>query len=383
MRSVQLSYAIPLAAAVAASVILLTRKRQRRRNDASENEIRFGNDEVNYTLLERLRCNDSTLRELSLCFPSPYTIERKVFVQQYILPAIEAIGTNTFLERLDTEKEELDGIGHTSYPKHHQRLQTLVVSGASVDDITAIAEALPSNMKLKTLTLCQWRISLDGGTLVFAGSFHRNQTLTTLRILCGSTIPCTVAALVVEALPQDHNLEAISIRGRGRRHDTTMARVDDNSAARIVFALCRTNLKFLSFTGNNLISKVGAARIVQILKENDHCFNKIELFDNDQNSEWQNEIRLEVETNTWAKRFLKIPDARTQEVLLPFALQRAEMVDNERVSKAPDMVYFLVKEKCDLFASLDSAANKRKLLREKQKLKDFFVCPGGECISTV
>lgn len=373
MRSLRLSYAIPLAAAVAATVILITRKRRRRGNDASENEIRFGNDEVNRTLLERLRCNDSTLRELSLCFPSPYTVstsvERKVFVQQYILPAIEAIGTNTFLERLDAEKEELDGIGHTSvHPKRHQHLHTLVVSGASVDDITAIAEALPFNMKLKTLTLCQWRISSAGGTLVFAGAFHRNQTLKTLRILCGTTIPGNVAALVVEALPRDHNLEAISIRGR----PPTMAWVDDNSAERIVNALCRTNLKFLSFTGNNLISKVGAERIVKILKNNDNCFNKIEFFDNEQVSDWHNEIRLEIEKNTWAKRFLKISDTRTQEVLLPFALKRAEKVDNERPSKAPDMVLYLVKEKCGLFGSFDSAANKRKLLREKQKLKDFF-----------
>lgn len=359
---------IPLAAAVTASVILIRRKRRDRPTETNEHEIRFGNDQVNYDLLERLRCNDPTLKVLSLCFPSPYTVERNLFCQQFILPAIEAIGTNTFLETLDTEQEELDGHFSSIYPKRLQNLQTLVVNGALVDDITAIAEALPFNMKLKTLTLCQWRIRHDGGTLVFAGAFHRNQTLKTLCILCGSTIPSDLAAIVVEGLPVDHNLVAISIRGRGRLQETT--RLDDDSAARIVRALCRTSLKYLSFYGNNLISIEGGARIVQILKENDHVFNKIELFDASERSEWQNEIRLEVEKNTWAKRFLKISDTKTQEVLLPFIIQRAERADHERESKAPDMVFYILKEKCDLFAS--SMDKKKTFSREGQKLKELF-----------
>lgn len=375
MRSLRLSYAIPLAAALATTIILISRRRRRRGNDASEGEIRFGNDEVNYILLERLRCNDSMLKQLNLCFPPPYTLERKAFVQQYLRPVIEAIGTNTFLERLDEEKEDLDDMGYACcyYPKRRQNLHTLAFIGASVDDISAIAEALPVNMKLKTLTLCQWRISSNGCLFVFAGAFQRHQTLKTLRILCGATIPSNVAALVVEALPRDHHLEAISIRGSGRRLGSmSVERIDDNSAARIVHALCPTNLKFLSFTGNNLISKAGAERIVQILKNNDNCFHKIELFEDRQIPDWRNEIRLGVETNTWAKRFLKISDTRVQAVLLPFALKKAAMVDKESLSKAPDMVFYLVKEKCDLFGPLDPAAHERKLLSKKRKLREVF-----------
>jgi hypothetical protein len=377
MSSLRLSYryAIPLAAAVAASVILIRRKRSGH-STATDfvHEIRFGNDQVNHELLERLRCNDPTLKVLSLCFPSPYSVERNLFRQQFILPAIQAIGTNTFLERLDMEKEELDGYFSSVHPKRFHNLQTLVVSGALVDDITAIAEALPFNMKLKTLTLCQWRTRIshdnDGGTgtLVFAGAFHRNQTLKTLCILCGSTIPGDVAALVVEGLPVDHNLVAISIRARGLLQETT--RLDDDSAARIVRALCRTSLKYLSFHGNNLISKEGGARIVQILKENDHFFNKVELFGASERPKWQNEISLEVEKNTWAKRFLKISDAKTQEVLLPFIIRRAETADRERESKAPDMVFYILKEKCDLFGS--SMDERKKFSRKRQNLKDFF-----------
>jgi hypothetical protein len=317
MRSFRLSYAIPLAAAVAASFILIRRNRRGRPTDADadtdEYEIRLGNDQVNYQLLKRLRCNDPTLKKLSLCFPSPNMRERNLFCQQFILPAIEAIGTNTFLEKLDMEKEESDGPSSSVDPKRLQNLQTLVVSWALVDDITAIVEALPFDMKLKTLMLCQWRISHDGGTFVVAGAFHRNQTLKTLCILCGSTIPSDVAALVVEGLSM-------------RRRE-------------------------LSFYCNNLISREDGARILQILKEKDHLFNKIELFAASKKSDWQNEIRLEVEKYTWARRFLKISDTKTQQVLLPSIIQRAEMADHEGESKGPDMVFYILKETCNLFGS--------------------------------
>jgi hypothetical protein len=108
----------------------------------------------------------------------------------------------------------------------------------------------------------------------------------------------------------------------------------------------------------NGISRDGYERIIQVLKENDHSFTKLDLFQGgSQYCPWRNKIQLEidmltwknclqVEKDTWVDRFLE-QDAPSKELLF-FALERAKKVDNERSSKAPNMQFYLVKETPDL-----------------------------------
>jgi hypothetical protein len=60
---------------------------------------------------------------------------------------------------------------------------------------------------------------------------------------------------------------------------------------------------------------------------------------------WDNQ--LQAERRTWANRFLN-QDNHTRERLCFFALERAKKVDNDRFSKAPNMLFYLIKEIPDL-----------------------------------
>lgn len=96
-------------------------------------------------------------------------------------------------------------------------------------------------------------------------------------------------------------------------------------------------------------------QIIQALRDNEHSsFTKFELFYDFQDSPWQNQIRLDIgmltwdnqlqaERRTWANRFLN-QDNHTRERLCFFALERAKKVDNDRFSKAPNMLFYLIKE---------------------------------------
>ena len=105
------------------------------------------------------------------------------------------------------------------------------------------------------------------------------------------------------------------------------------------------------------ISQDGYERIIQILKENEHSFIKLDLFKDSEDSPWHKKIRLEidvltwenrlqVEKDTWVNRFLE-QDTPSKELLF-LALERAKKVDNERFSKAPNMLFHLIKQLPDL-----------------------------------
>jgi hypothetical protein len=106
----------------------------------------------------------------------------------------------------------------------------------------------------------------------------------------------------------------------------------------------------------NEISQEGCTRIIQAVKENEHSLTKLDLFRDSQVSPWHNFVRLEIEQLTWnnrlqvekdawVNRFLE-QDAPTKELLFR-ALERAKKVDNEQFSKAPNMLFYLVKESPD------------------------------------
>lgn len=61
---------------------------------------------------------------------------------------------------------------------------------------------------------------------------------------------------------------------------------------------------------------------------------------------WEN--RLHVEKDKWIDGFLE-QDAPAQEILF-LAMKRAKEVDNEQFSKAPNMLFDLIKESPDLIA---------------------------------
>jgi hypothetical protein len=164
----------------------------------------------------------------------------------------------------------------------------------------------------------------------------------------------------VEALPHDHSLETIIF---------ALVSFDDDTAVSIVRTLCRKHLKNLSFVdktikrnhllADNSISQDGYERIIQILKENEHSFVKLDLFRDSQDSPWQNKIRLEidmltgenrlqVEKDTWVNRFLE-QDTPSKELLFR-ALERAKNLDNAQFSKAPNILFYLIMESPELIA---------------------------------
>jgi hypothetical protein len=159
------------------------------------------------------------------------------------------------------------------------------------------------------------------------------------------SVYATGAVSFVEALPHDHALEVLVF---------DYGQFDDDSSVRIVRSLCRTPLKVLTLadsSGVSEISQEGCMRIIQTLKENEHSLTQLDLFQDSEDSPWQNKIRLEidmltwenclqVEKDTWVDRFLEQHTSSFR------ALERAKKVDNERF--APNMLFYLIKESPDL-----------------------------------
>jgi hypothetical protein len=61
---------------------------------------------------------------------------------------------------------------------------------------------------------------------------------------------------------------------------------------------------------------------------------------------WEN--RLQVEKDTWVDRFLEQHTSSRE--LLFLALERAKNVDNQQFSKAPNLLFHLIKESPELMA---------------------------------
>ena len=102
----------------------------------------------------------------------------------------------------------------------------------------------------------------------------------------------------------------------------------------------------------------GCRRIIETLKNtNGHCFTKLDLFQDYHVFPWQNNIRLEIDFLTWNNRLQvekdmwvnQFLDIHTTELLF-FALERAKKVDSKQFSKAPNMLFYLIKESPDLIA---------------------------------
>jgi hypothetical protein len=191
----------------------------------------------------------------------------------------------------------------------------------------------------------------------FAAVFHGNRSIQTLILRKEAFTSAEGALSFVEALPQDHSLEVIVLE-YGPWYT-----INNDSWVRIVRSLCSTPLKALSLIAQDGwygINQEGCERIVQILKMNKHSFIKLDLFLDSQDSPWQNEIRLQIdlltrknrfqlEKETWVAQFLQ-QDAHTQELLFRTALERANKVDNEEFSSAPNMLFYLIRAVPDLIA---------------------------------
>ena len=191
----------------------------------------------------------------------------------------------------------------------------------------------------------------------FATAFQGNQAIKTL-IMRRNFEKVTSAVSLVEALPHDHALEVLVFDD-----DFDDMSVDENclddAFVRIVSTLCRTPLKVLSLadsTGFKEISQEGCTRIIQTLRENEHSLTKLDLFRDSQDSMWHNFIRIEIENLTWENHFQVEKDkwldqflgqhSPTKELLF-LAVKRAKRLDDERFSKAPNMLFHLIKESPD------------------------------------
>jgi hypothetical protein len=232
----------------------------------------------------------------------------------------------------------------------------------SIEDITDMVQLLLSNTKLQLLTIEGFQMD-SGIAAAFAAAFQANQTIKTLIMRHGAIKPIGAVSFV-NALPHDHSLEAIVFDELG---------FDYNFSLNIVRMPCHTPLKVLSLVPyynkmtehwspiphNNEITQDGGARIIQTLKEIENSFTKLDLFHDTQDAPWHNFIRLEIDLLTWENRlhvekdkwiagFLE-QDAPAQELLF-LAMERAKEVDNEQYSKAPNMLFYLMKESPDLIA---------------------------------
>jgi hypothetical protein len=219
----------------------------------------------------------------------------------------------------------------------------------SIEEIRAMVQVLRMVSKVLSLTIeGRFVMDSDGGT-AFAKAFQGNQTINTLIFMGRYTIVGNGAVSFVKALSRDHSLEAIVFADIG---------FDDDSAVTIIRTLSHTPLKVLSLLPvYNQITPNGGTRIIHTLKENEHSFIKLDLFPDDADLLWQNKIQLEIDLLTWENRLqvekdawvdrLLEQDAPNKELLL-LALERAQKVDNERFSKAPDMLFYLIKELSDL-----------------------------------
>jgi hypothetical protein len=216
----------------------------------------------------------------------------------------------------------------------------------SITDLTNMAQVLRINRNLHSLTVERFYMDSDLG-IAFAAIFHGNEAIKTLTMR-QHAVKQTGAVSFVEALPHDHNLETIIFDGNS---------FDDDHVLSIVRTLCHKHLKTLSLLNTSRVSQDGYERIVQTLKENDHSFTKLDLFQDSEDSPWQNKIRLDidmltwenrvqVEKDIWVNRFLE-QHTSSREVLF-LALERAKKVDNERFSKAPNLLFHVIKEAPEL-----------------------------------
>jgi hypothetical protein len=210
----------------------------------------------------------------------------------------------------------------------------------SIEAIKALAQVLSVDTKLRFLTIEEFNMDSHRGT-VLAAAFQKNQTIKTL-IMRRHAISPAGAVSFVKALPHTHSLETIAFDFCG---------IDDDSAVTIIRTLCHTPVKALSLVDND-ISQYGYESIVQTLQENKHSLTKLELFNDSQNYPWYNVIRLEIDKLTWDNKLqaerdawvdrVLDDDAHTEEMVC-FALERANRVDKDRFSDAPNMLYYLIK----------------------------------------
>ena len=211
-----------------------------------------------------------------------------------------------------------------------------------------MTQVISMNSNLQSLTIEGFQMDFNEG-VAFAAAFQGNITIKTLTMIWHDWIRWTGAVSFVEALPQGHSLETIAFRGA----------LNEDSAVSIIRSLCHTPLKVLLLKGR-LLNQKGCERIVQILRENEHSFAKLDLFSECKDFPWQNKIRLEiekltwknrlqVEKDTWADRFLEHNNP-SQELLF-LALERAKKVDSIQFFKAPNMLFYLIKEIPDLIAA--------------------------------
>jgi hypothetical protein len=351
--------------------------------------IRIGNDEMNEQIIDRLlRNDDPTLTRLHITFKDAGeegSNKRERFLYQHVLPVIHLMADRTLLRGLDQsdlddntirpgfhfliyvpvgtslQLQRLADVGRrmqnssNNAAKHNRNLKTLIMSGLSAAEVLSVFTALDAPMEM-SCTLYDW-VETSHPPPHFL-CFWREQVAKTLRLHFGTFIHPTTVADMIESLPDSHSFEVFRIQRNLFEESHSVAsllatKMDDGSAARIVGALCRTPAaKSLTFTGEKTISAVGGTRIIKILQDSDHNFTKVQLFDDDddgddEDSDWQNAIRVGIEQHTWAKQFLKL-DALTQEWLFPLALKRAEGSDSGHASRAPDMMFYLVKKRADL-----------------------------------
>lgn len=337
-------------------------------------------------VLDGLRFNDPPLKELTITIPYRYSRMAELAIQM-ILQAVDAIATNSSLEILNIEDEQ----GFLSFPDAKDRVTRALSLNTSLKDVRILAhssmmdaidiimacpslEALsirghynPSNMdftamlqvfrhdtKLHSLTIENIIIE-DDRSAAFGALFQENKTIKTL-IMRNVFIDASSTVSFVEALPQDHALEAMVFDGN-------LHVFNDEAVVHVIQTLCHTPLKALSLVAGIQISEIsqnGCTRIIQTLKENKHSFTKLDLFQNALYAPWHNFMQLEIEKLTWENhlqvqkdrwvdQFLE-HDTPTKDLLF-FALERAKKVDNnEQVSKAPNMVFYIVKELPDLIA---------------------------------
>jgi hypothetical protein len=337
-------------------------------------------DEENERVLDRLRRNDSALKELTIDLWLYNIHDPEEFMYYVLLPALDAIATNSSVEILNIAADfshyrgandrftralslntSLKQIRIHTDDRLWGILDIIMVSpnlealtiryrdSPSIEEIRAMVQVLRMVSKVLSLTIeGRFVMDSDGGT-AFAKAFQGNQTINTLIFMGRYTIVGNGAVSFVKALSRDHSLEAIVFDDIG---------FDDDSAVTIIRTLSHTPLKVLSLLPvHNQVTPNGGTRIIHTLRENEHSFIKLDLFPDDADLLWQNKIRLEidlltwenhlqVEKDAWVDRLLK-QDAPNKELLL-LALERAQKVDNERFSKAPDMLFHLIKELSDL-----------------------------------
>jgi hypothetical protein len=353
------------------------------RDDAGNKQIK--------QVLDRLRRNDSALKALTLdmihhdmLFFATCTGETAKPKRQLILQAFDAIATNSSLKMLsiegdvglllqlaeDIEKDRatralslntsLNDIRIDLYDWSTSLLDIVMASPnlefltirnhacmLSIEDIKAIGQVPCGHMNLHSLTIERLEMDSDMAA-AFATAFQGNQTIKTL--IMRRSVYSTSAVSLVEALPHDHNLEVLVIDAH---------HFNDDCSVRIVGQLCPTPLKVLSLVDSSGVSEISqerCTRIIQTLRETEHSLTKLDLFRDSQDSPWQNIIRLEIEKLTWNNRlqveratwvdlFLE-QDAPTKELLF-LATKRAKRLDDEQFSKAPNMLFHLLKESPD------------------------------------